>query len=59
LGTENIYAVEKILNKQVRNGVTYYLVHWKNYPGEDDKWEPASNLTPAAIQSWEQQKHNG
>jgi hypothetical protein len=55
LGTENVYAVDKILNKRVTNGVTYYLVHWKNYPAEDDNWEPASNLTPAAIQSWEQQ----
>jgi hypothetical protein len=59
LGTENVYAVDKVLNKRVRNGVTYYLIHWKNYPAEDDKWEPASNLTPDAIQSWEQRKQTG
>jgi hypothetical protein len=54
LGTENVYAVDKVLNKRVKNGKTSYLIHWKNYPAEDDKWEPASNLTQAAIDSWEQ-----
>jgi Chromo (CHRromatin Organisation MOdifier) domain len=54
LGTENVYSVDKIINKRVKNGKTSYLIHWKNYPAEDDNWELASNLTQAAIDSWEQ-----
>jgi transposase InsO family protein len=50
---EPLYAVDKILAKETReHGKDYYLIHWKNYPSEDDSWEPAENLTPDLVTAW-------
>ena len=32
------YEVEKILNSQIFQGKVRYLVHWKGYGVEEDKW---------------------
>ena len=36
------YEVESVLEKRILNGVTQYLVKWKNY--EETTWEPWGNL---------------
>ena len=34
--TEPLYAVDKILAREIRKGKPYYYIHWKNYPADDD-----------------------
>lgn len=41
---EELYKVEKILNKAFRNGVTYYLIKWQDYDMSHNSWEPFCNL---------------
>ena len=47
--TEPLYAVDKILAREIRKGKPYYYIHWKNYPADDDSWEPEDNLTPDLV----------
>ena len=35
------YEVEKILDSQIFCGKVEYLVHWKGYGVEEDKWRPS------------------
>ena len=42
--TERDYEVEAILADRIKKGTKEYLVRWKNYPPEDDSWEPEDNL---------------
>ena len=49
--TEPLYAVNKILAKEMRCGKPYYYIHWKNYPSDDDSWEPEENLTPDLVEA--------
>jgi Chromo (CHRromatin Organisation MOdifier) domain len=42
--TEEEYEVEKILDQQVRNGITEYLIPWKGYTLDENTWEPTKNL---------------
>jgi hypothetical protein len=39
--------VESILDKRIVKGETKYLVRWKGWPKEYDKWEPEENLEGA------------
>lgn len=34
------YEVERIVDKQLRNGKAYYLVKWKGYTEKSNSWEP-------------------
>jgi Chromo (CHRromatin Organisation MOdifier) domain len=40
-GTEQ-YEVEEILNSRKYRGHIQYLIKWKDFPTEDNSWEPAS-----------------
>ncbi|XP_015174103.1 PREDICTED: histone-lysine N-methyltransferase SUV39H2 [Polistes dominula] len=40
-----IWEVEEILNKTRINGVTLYLVKWKDWSKDYNTWEPLENLT--------------
>ena len=46
-GTAEEYEVESILDKRIVKGETKYLVRWKGWPEEYDKWEPEENLEGA------------
>lgn len=40
-----VYAVEKLVARQVKNGKTHYLVHWTGFDDEASyTWEPAESL---------------
>jgi hypothetical protein len=40
-----LYQVEKILDKQVKNGKLRYLIKWVGWSDEDSTWEPLENLS--------------
>jgi hypothetical protein len=45
ISQEDIYEVQRILDKKRVNGKVKYLVEWVGYPNEADfTWEPISNL---------------
>jgi hypothetical protein len=39
------YQVEKILDKQVKEGNVKYLIKWIGFSKEDSTWEPLENLS--------------
>jgi len=41
---EEIYIVEKIMDKKVENGKTIYFLKWQGYGPQYDTWEPVENL---------------
>uniref|UniRef100_T1L3U7 Chromo domain-containing protein n=1 Tax=Tetranychus urticae TaxID=32264 RepID=T1L3U7_TETUR len=55
---EEEYAIEKILDRRVRSGVTEYYIKWKGYSESDNTWEPECNLNcPEMIQQFERQRN--
>ncbi|ODM99035.1 Chromobox protein 5 [Orchesella cincta] len=54
---EGQFIVEKILDsKIVEGGDVEYLVKWLNYDDKDNTWEPAENLHPKLIRSFERKR---
>ena len=53
---EHEYPVDRVMDHKVINRVDYYYIHRKEYPAEDDTWEPITNLTnvwpPTETSSW-------
>lgn len=47
---EDVGEVEKILGSRVSNGVTQYLIQWKDE--HPDSWEPAENISPGIIEDY-------
>jgi hypothetical protein len=41
---DNIYTVERILDKKKDGKKLLYLVKWEGYPEEESTWEPIANL---------------
>lgn len=41
------FEVESICGHKIQDGKDYYLVKWKNYPPDDNTWEPVENLLNA------------
>jgi hypothetical protein len=41
----NVFDVEKILDKKYENGRLLYLVKWLDYPNSENTWEPLTHLT--------------
>jgi len=51
---EEVFEVEKILEKRVKGKKIEYLVKWKNYDGpDDDTWEPAVMLASDIVDKFE------
>jgi len=47
-GSKNIFDVERIMGKRVRNGKTEYQVKWADYDESEATWEPAENVEVGA-----------
>lgn len=44
---EDVFIVERIENKKVRNGIAYYLIKWEGY--EEKTWEPEANIIDSQL----------
>ena len=47
--SDNIYPVEKILNKRKRNGVTQYRVRYQGFDNSYNEWVKESDLFPKNV----------
>ena len=56
LEEEEVYTIEKILDKRYPGPKIQYLVKWKDYGDEHNSWEPKSNLHPKVIASFEEEQ---
>ncbi|CAG7815233.1 unnamed protein product, partial [Allacma fusca] len=54
-GSEELYFVEEVKDKRVKNGRVEYLIKWLGYPASGNTWEPVENLLDNhdAIESYE------
>ena len=43
------YEVNRIMGYRKRNGKEYYYIHWKEYPANDDTWEPKENISEVVL----------
>lgn len=39
------WAVNQLLNHEMRAGILHFLVRWEGYGSDDDSWEPEKNLS--------------
>ena len=53
---EEIFTIEKLLDKRYPGPKIQYLVKWKDYGDEHNSWEPRSNLHPKVIAAFEEQQ---
>ena len=53
LDEDDVFIVEKILNKRTKGNKVYYRIKWKDYPSSENSWEPIENISPALVQDYE------
>ena len=51
---KDIFVVDKILDVEVETGSTKrrFLIRWKGYDPEEDRWEPRSHVPPGMIKEF-------
>ena len=59
--SEELFAIDEILDMRDENGITEYYIKWKGYPASANSWEPEENieppdLLPALKEKWTQEK---
>ncbi|XP_063973561.1 histone-lysine N-methyltransferase SUV39H2-like isoform X2 [Diachasmimorpha longicaudata] len=55
-----IYEVERIMDKRIKDGEVSYYIKWKNWSTDHNTWEPAKNLTdcPELLEQFETDRTN-
>ena len=48
-----LHTVERLIGKREARGKVFYKVRWAGSSEDKDTWEPATNITPAAISEYE------
>ena len=56
LDEEEVFTIEKLLDKRYPGPKVQYLVKWKDYGDEHNSWEPKSNLHPKVIAAFEEEQ---
>ena len=56
LDEEEVFTIEKLLDKRYPGPKIQYLVKWKDYGDEHNSWEPKSNLHSKVIASFEEEQ---
>uniref|UniRef100_A0A1X7VJU8 Chromo domain-containing protein n=1 Tax=Amphimedon queenslandica TaxID=400682 RepID=A0A1X7VJU8_AMPQE len=46
---DSVYEVERLVEKRIKKGHTWYLVLWKGYSKEEASWVPSKDITSFAI----------
>jgi hypothetical protein len=46
---EEVYEVEKLIDRRIQRGSTQYLVRWSGFGPEDDTWEAKSNILDTSL----------
>ncbi|CAD5219185.1 unnamed protein product [Bursaphelenchus xylophilus] len=54
----NIYLVERLINRRWRNNRAEYFVKWLNYGEEENTWEPRANINVALCDQYDAE-HGG
>ena len=52
---EPLYKVKEILDHQIKDNKSHYLIYWKGYQHSEDTWEPEKYLTPAILKAYHRQ----
>ena len=53
---ENTFAVEKITQKCILDGVPHYWIKWWGFPESYNSWEPKKNVSAYALKVYEAEK---
>lgn len=53
-----IYSVEKVLDRKVEKGKEFYYIKWLNYGNSHNSWEPKKNLDPSLIEDYNKENGN-
>ncbi|RWS29869.1 hypothetical protein B4U80_12688 [Leptotrombidium deliense] len=58
--SENWYQVDRVIDKKIVNGCTYYYVHWKGCQPKENTWESAENVADKClVKQYESQRCEG
>lgn len=52
---QNIFSVERILDKKIKKGKTFYFIKWFNYSDNHNSWEPEEYVYPGLVEEYEEE----
>ena len=55
---EDIYEVDHIIEEKVEDEIRLYRVRWRGFEPDEDTWEPATNISRAAMQAYRKRVPN-